>query len=258
MKKFLLFAFFIAGIFSSQTFTFKTNASDFNNSSKQPVLVELFTSESCFACPPAEKMLTKLENEQPFKDAELITLEFHVDYRDGFGRSDKFASPLFTQRQQVYDRKFTTGKLYTPQMIVDGHYQFAGSKFDKAKKAVKRTVKSKKADVKLSLNDNKLALNVSNLPKHGFLTVYLAVAEDGIITRKSEDSIKNVSIVRRLNGIGRILPSQNSFEMEQQIFFEKDWNKENLKLVAFLQENVSRKILGVGRVSVDATNENRK
>lgn len=219
---------------------------------RQPVLVELFTSVSCFSCPPAEKMLTELESGQPFENAELITLEFHVDYRDGFGRKDVYASPLFTQRQRVYDRKFRTGKIYTPQMVVDGTIEFPGSNFKKAKKAVKRTVKNKKANIDLAMENERLKVSISEIPEHQDATIYLAISEDGLKTRNSSKSVNNVSIVRRLIGMGRIMPGQNSIEIENSIQQEEGWKKENTKYIVFIQENSSRRIIGVSRKALSA------
>ena len=244
-------------VFAQQSKTIATKKGD-----KQPVLLELFTSESCAACPRAEELLTTLQTSQPFEKAELITLEFHVDYRDSFGRKDIYASPLFTQRQRVYDRKFREGKIYTPQMIVDGNIAFIGSKLKLAKKAVKKSIKLKKSNVKLSIEEGRLMVSVSNLDKHGYLTVYLAIAEDGITTRnrKGENST-NVSIVRRLNGLGRIHPNQNSFEADTNFQIQDDWKKDNINLVVFIQENTTRKVYGVGKISlktVKTTSEDRK
>ncbi len=186
MRKYLLFGFIsIITIFITSGFGQYSETVNFLNSSaseisKQPVLVELFTSASCAACPPAEALLTKLETGQPFDNAELITLEFHVDYRDGFGQKDVYASPLFTQRQQVYDRKFQTGKIYTPQMVVDGDIEFVGSNLDKAEKAVDKSVQNKKASIKLAFENERFSVKISNIPQQTGSTIYLATAEDGI------------------------------------------------------------------------------
>ncbi len=225
--------------------------------SKQRILVELFTSEGCYSCPPAERLLAKLDKEQPFEDAELITLAFHVDYWDYLGWKDKYASPLFSQRQRVYDRKFRTGKIYTPQMIVDGDIEFVGSRKKSAEKAIKKSVKNEKATVKLKLNKDKLIVKISELPEHKDATVYLAIAEDNLSTdiKRGENAGKNLthlSVVRSLNALGRIMPNDKSFEAKKNLQIQKDWKKKNLKLVVFIQENRSRKVIGLNRISMES------
>lgn len=255
MRKHLLFGFIsIITIFITSGFGQYSETVNFLNSSaseisKQPVLVELFTSASCAACPPAEALLTNLETGQPFDNAELITLEFHVDYGDGFGQKDIYASPLFTQRQQVYDRKFQTGKIYTPQMVVDGDIEFVGSNLSKAEKAVNNSIKNEKAEIKLSFENELLNVKISNIPAQDGSTIYLATAEDGLSTRGNKDLI-NVSTVRRLKGLGRIEANQKSFEMNTNFQIQEDWKRGNLKFVLFIQENKSRNILGVNQINI--------
>ncbi len=256
----ILSVFIISLFLLFGTFTIVQYAETFDDppKSKQTVLVELFTAQGCPGCPAAEKMLAELENEQPFKAAELVTLAFHVDYWDGTGWKDEYASPLFTQRQKVYDRKFRTGKIYTPQMVVDGDIEFIGSKMDKAEKAVEKTLKNVKADVGLSFTpDEKLKINITNLPEHKDATVYLAVAEDGIVTRikRGENAgkdLEQVSLVRTLNGLGRIMPGDKKFELETFLQIQADWKRENLKIVVFIQENGSRDIKGVNFVRLQS------
>ena len=101
------------------------NINDSNK--KSPVLVELFTSEGCSSCPPADTALAFLEKEQPFMQAEIITLALHVDYWNNLGWRDEYSSPLYSQRQTVYVQKLKLDSTYTPQMIVDGRLQFVGS-----------------------------------------------------------------------------------------------------------------------------------
>src|SRR5262249_54065523 len=95
---------------------------------RKAVVVELFTSEGCSSCPPADAFLARLENEQPVENAEILALEEHVDYWNSQGWVDPFSSVAMTERQRGYAFALGTGSAYTPQMIVDGHEQFVGSR----------------------------------------------------------------------------------------------------------------------------------
>ena len=221
--------------------------------SKPAVLVELFTSEGCSSCPAAERVLSKLETKQPFKNAQIITLALHVDYWNYMGWKDRFSSSLYTQRQRVYDRKFRTGAIYTPQMVVDGSKQFVGSNIKKAEKAINKAAREKKAKIDISLTDRKLGVSISNIPDHKDASVYLAITEDHLKSnvRGGENAgkkLRHVSVVRSLTGIGRIAEVAKSFETQATLQIKKDWKKKNLKVVLFIQENQSRKILGVRRI----------
>ncbi len=226
-----------------------------NPQSKQLVLVELFTSEGCSSCPPADRNLAFLEKEQPSVQAEIITLAFHVDYWDRLGWKDVYSSPLFTQRQQFYSQKFKLDSIYTPQMIVDGKTEFIGSDSGKAAKAITESAKIQKGTVELSKNQDKLTIKIADLPEHENTTIYLAIAEDNLISNvaRGENSGKRLehqSVVRELKALGNLDSRQNSYEIETILQLNSNWKRENLKIIVFAQENGNRKILGVGKIQL--------
>jgi len=101
-------------------------------------VVELFTSEGCSSCPPADALLTELGGDAP----SVYALAFHVDYWDSLGWADPFASPAWTARQRLYAASFGTSDLYTPEMIVGGTESFTGSDRKRASAAIARTLAS--------------------------------------------------------------------------------------------------------------------
>ncbi|MFF4880772.1 DUF1223 domain-containing protein [Micromonospora sp. NPDC000668] len=90
-------------------------------------LVEMFTSQGCSSCPPAEEVLTEIERDARTRGQPVFALGFHVDYWDDLGWPDPFADAAYTARQQAYARAFGSGRLYTPQMVVNGTVEFVGS-----------------------------------------------------------------------------------------------------------------------------------
>ncbi|GAB7521433.1 DUF1223 domain-containing protein [Paraburkholderia sp. 2C] len=90
---------------------------------QRPVVVELFTSEGCSSCPPAEAFLSDLSHQRN----DLLPLAFHVTYWDGLGWKDPYSLDLATQRQEAYTRQFGDSSSYTPEMVVDGAVGFVGS-----------------------------------------------------------------------------------------------------------------------------------
>src|SRR5260221_13852506 len=90
------------------------------------VVVELFTSEGCESCPPADVLLQQLASAQPVAGVQIIPLSLHVDYWDQLGWKDRFSSAALTNRQRIYGARFNADHIYTPQMVVDGRAAFVG------------------------------------------------------------------------------------------------------------------------------------
>ena len=224
-----------------------------NLSAKTPVLVELFTSQGCPNCPAADKVLAQLENTQPVAGAEIITLAWHVNLWDSFNWKDEFSSPVFTQRQVIYSRILFISEIYTPQMFVDGTVHFVGSKQEKATKAVAQAIKTVKPEVNLSMSGEKLLINIPNVPKHETATVYLAFTESNLVRKMGRGNnagmtLEHSSVARNLQSIGTIDAQASQFKAETFPQLQPEWKRENVKIIVFVQENATRKIIAVGRI----------
>jgi len=179
---------------------------------KTPVLVELFTSEGCSSCPPADRLLASLSALQPVAGAQIIVLEEHVDYWDAQGWHDRFSSPIFTTRQNVYARHFSSDS-YTPQMVVEGEAQFVGNDPSKAVAAITRATGKPKFAITLNqpaIDGKRISASVStaatSLPK-GDLYAALVEPAASTLVRSGENGGKrldHVSIARKLERVGTV------------------------------------------------------
>jgi len=259
MKRLFTIGFFVfvCGFFAFglKTDTAAQTENKIKTAKKIPVLLELFTSEGCPTCPPADANLARLDGEQPVLEVEIITLALHVDYWNSVTWKDKYSSPIFSRRQQIYTQALKTYANYTPQMVVDGQTLFAGGDMTKARKAISEAAKVPKATIEITAAADKFKIEISGVPAHQNATIFLAVAEDNLASgvRSSNDSnVKpaHTSVVRELKSLGMLTAQQTNLEIETVLQIQADWKRENIKLIVFVQENASRRVLGVGRIEL--------
>src|SRR3982751_4604130 len=118
-------------------------------SARVPVVVELFTSEGCSSCPPADALLSKLAQEQPVPGVQVIPLGMHVTYWDQLGWKDPLSLRLATERQQAYGRVFGEDRIYTPQAVIDGRDEVVGSDEGALKRAIAKAARQHHARITL-------------------------------------------------------------------------------------------------------------
>src|SRR5258706_6996035 len=199
-------------------------------SPRTPVIVELFTSEGCSSCPPADLLLSHLQQAQPVAGAQVISLSEHVDYWNQLGWTDPFSSPGFSERQRQYAAAIRGDGVYTPQMVVDGNTQFVGSDSQKALRAIAEAAKAPKAAVGLRCGPSSLAVQIDNVPGAD-AGVALAITENGLqsnVTRGENRGrvMAHAGVTRRLTMIGHA--RKQAFSVEPRLALEKDWKRENL------------------------------
>ena len=180
---------------------------------RTPVLVELFTSEGCSSCPPADALLAKLDQYQPVGGAAIIVLEEHVDYWDDGGWHDRFSSHQYTDRQNGYVSRLhvSTGG-YTPQMVVDGTKQFVGNDGRQALSSITtaaQTPKVKLALTNVTVDGHRVSGSVSAPPFafKGDLYAVLVDPEDKTEVKGGENGgrhLEHAVVVRTMQRIGSL------------------------------------------------------
>jgi hypothetical protein len=211
---------------------------------RKAVVVELFTSEGCSSCPPADELLGRLRQEKFADGLEVIPLGLHVDYWNFQGWTDRFSTAEYSERQANYARRFRIDGPYTPQMVVDGTAEFVGSDASHARQAISQeALRPQGAEVEISpAEDDKLLVHV----KTGTGTsgeVVLAVTEDNLVStvRAGENSgreLHHAAVVRELRSLGRL--GNGGFEARVPVTLNKDWKNENVRIVVFVQEESGR------------------
>ena len=222
---------------------------------KTPILMELFTSEGCSSCPPADNWVERLDAAQPLAGAELIVLSEHVDYWDHDGWKDPYSSPQWTARQKGYVTMLGLSDAYTPQIILDGNVEVRPANAQQTKQSLEKAAGAQMMAVRIdgaALASGELTGRVEadgGAQKHSG-EVYVAVALDKTLTdvlagENDGKKLTNVAVVKDLVKIGKLEKGKNF----DQTFRVKVWpgaDAGNMRVVAFVQEPGQGRILGAG------------
>ncbi|MDT5268983.1 MAG: hypothetical protein QOH49_1169 [Acidobacteriota bacterium] len=232
---------------------------------RRAVVVELFTSEGCSSCPPADALLALLDKTQPVEGAEVIPLAMHVDYWNQLGWADPFSSHQFSERQGEYAAAFGKEDVYTPQMVVDGVKEFNGGNSSLAQETIGKAAREPKGEVMLARSPSQsdssvhISAQIDKFPKPTegeTVSVLLALTESGLASdvARGENSgrrLTHVGVVRSLKSLGGLPEAPGtSFKAETEILIEKGWRRENLRAVVFAQERGTRRVLAAGSLKL--------
>ncbi|MGH9161345.1 MAG: DUF1223 domain-containing protein, partial [Vicinamibacteraceae bacterium] len=214
-------------------------------------------SEGCSSCPPADQLLAALLTEQPVPKVEIIPLAFHVDYWNDLGWPDRFSSSEYSRRQSTYAERMRLEGPYTPQLVVDGAKQTIGHDRNAALQLIRESAAARKIDVTLDVaadrsDSRRASVHIAVAPPAGSVEqcdILLAVTEDGLATdvERGENATRrltHVAVVRSFDRIGSF-DGEKAFTKSRRIELDDDWRREALKVVLFVQERDSGRVIGV-------------
>ncbi|MCE4067039.1 DUF1223 domain-containing protein [Chryseobacterium gleum] len=212
-------------------------------------VLELFTSEGCSSCPPADELMGKIEKE--YKGEPVYLLSYHVDYWNRLGWKDRFSTAENSQRQQQYSR-ILNSQVYTPQLIINGKTEFVGSDENNIKNSIQKALLvSKKTDVALSANISSSTIDVqyktSASDSHSVLLVNLVEKHSSTQVGKGENEGRHLhhwQIVHKQNQI-----SLNKQEGTTTFRIPEGFSPEKWEVIAFIQNVKTGEISGSAKTS---------
>ena len=237
----------------------------FNRDAQRTVVVaELFTSEGCSSCPPADSLLRRLLSTQPIEGVEVVALGNHVDYWDRLGWRDPFSSRLFSERQSAYDATvFRSRGPYTPQLVVDGALECVASDERAVRTALRDATKRPKGTVSLTTGlagGTSATLNVRwNIPagvsRQGAADLVVAVTEDDLSTQVLRGENKghqlvHSAVVRTLMTVAPVGVNERDAAVATAVTLDPHWNLPHVRVVGFIQEQKTRRIIAAGATSL--------
>jgi hypothetical protein len=234
------------------TFAGRPGKSQLNNPPDDGFAVlELFTSEGCSSCPPADELMASIQKET--KGEAVFIIAYHVDYWDRLGWKDVFSSPAYSDRQQQYGRWLNVSPIYTPQVVVNGKEQFVGSESSAIHKAITEQLKVKPGTT-LTLQaiqgNGKLNLKYQATSIKSGCRLMIALLQKSAQSHvgRGENQgrlLSHIQIVRKLQSEVLSGGSGNS-----TIELPKDFNTQTWEVLAFIQDQHNGAILSIAKVEL--------
>jgi hypothetical protein len=224
--------------------------------SATPVVVELYTSEGCSSCPPADAVLTRLVRTQPIAGARVVPLAMHVDYWDDLGWKDPFASPQNTARQRRFSAAKGEGRVYTPEAVVDGETGLVGSDEAALRRAIEAAARRTHAAVTVTRGaGDALDVRVSAPGPQGAaieIDALLAITEDDLVVDvpRGENGgrrLEHSAVVRELRTLGPVAGAGAAFTPHVAAPSRSGAAVAHRRhAVVIVEERRSRRVLGAG------------
>jgi len=227
-----------------------------------PVVVELFTSEGCSSCPPADAVLGRLEREQSVPGVKIIALGEHVDYWNYLGWPDRFSAPIFSKRQtQYHERVFPRGVVYTPQVVVDGVAEALGSDPSAVRAAILEAATHVKLPMRVhaasAAGNVTVTVGVDGVAERKAAIVLLLV-EDGLTTdvQRGENRGRTLAhdrVARWIDTVAHVDAGSATRDVERSLAVGADWDVGRMRVVALLQDAASLAVLGAAESPISAS-----
>jgi hypothetical protein len=217
-----------------------------------PVMVELFSSEGCSSCPPADAFLRELDRHPPLGSAPIYALEFHVDYWNDLGWQDPFSRREYSARQAEYARALGHG-IFTPELIVQGQRVLDAAERVRPSDWLARAAAQPSAAVTLDRRADRVTVHVTDIPKlagDDVAEVFVAVTELGLVSevRAGENrgrELQHGPVVRALVRVGEARGPE--FTGTITLALQPAWHEQALRFTAFVQARNARSILGAAQ-----------
>jgi len=232
------------------------HAADSQNPAASTILVELFTSEGCSSCPPADAWLEKIDSAQPVPGVQLIVLSEHVDYWDHDGWKDPYSSPQLTERQERYEQVLGQTSAFTPQLIVNGTTELRLNDTRQTSDAIRTQAAAPRVPVRIDhVHIDPAAPNsvqghvwVDGKSAAFSADLYVATALDHATSQvlRGENGgrrLTHVAVVQELKKIGKVEKGK-TVDQDFQIKLKPGSDSANLRVVAFVQQPGEGKVLG--------------
>lgn len=215
-------------------------------------VVELFTSQGCSSCPPADRLLSKLLKEEASSDRQVYFLSFHVDYWNYIGWKDPFSSRMYTERQYAYSRAFEQGSVYTPQMVVNGKTFFVGSSEAEARNAIKTALSQGAAtrlelgEVSTTLTKTECSFTLGQALEDAQLVAVVVEKNISTPVSRGENSGRTLAhdqVVRayQVQDLGKLNQGKVSLSLPEGL------KPEQAEIIAFVQKKGSREIMAAAK-----------